>query len=174
MALVSITVRTFEVGLTPVLEEVLQRYVDLIHPPMALLLGWTEWIWPSWRIPGWLKDLYALSFIGAAANVRAIVWPEFREVIRKDLDFGLYEVADHKKELRKILFLKILALVLVGVSFLGIFALLATAVIALTVVYDLFRPIYLPETRVRWRGAVLTIVGGVGGLAMFLLVNEVT
>lgn len=73
-ALVSLTQKAFDIGLVPVMQDILDFYRGLVHPIMDWLLGWVRFFFPHWNIPEELKDWYALSFIGAAAMTRGILW----------------------------------------------------------------------------------------------------
>lgn len=76
--LVSLAQKMLEIGLAPVMEEIVENYRSLVHPIVHWLLEWTTapftWLLPDWSLqaPDWLKDLYALSFVGGAAGSRAL------------------------------------------------------------------------------------------------------
>lgn len=70
-ALISLTEKIFDIGLVPVMQEVLDYYRKLVHPPMHWLLERVQWLLPDVQLPAWAKDAYALSFVGGFAGARA-------------------------------------------------------------------------------------------------------
>lgn len=72
-AIISLTEKTFALGLHPAMAEIVGQYRGLVHPVFADMFGWVRLIWPSWEMPAWLKDTYALSFVGAFSAHRTAV-----------------------------------------------------------------------------------------------------
>lgn len=72
-AIISLTQKVFDVGLAPVMQEILDYYRGIVHPIMDWLLVWVRWLLPDWPIPTWVKDLYSLSFVGAAGLTRSMM-----------------------------------------------------------------------------------------------------
>jgi len=72
LAIVSLMQKVFDIGLVPVMQEILDYYRGLVHPIMHWLLGWVRWLLPDWQIPEWVKDLYTISFVGGATMGRAL------------------------------------------------------------------------------------------------------
>lgn len=72
-AIVSLMVRIFDIGLAPVMQQTLNYYRELVHPIAEVLLDGLRWVWPDLILPEWVKDLYAISFVGGAVAGRALL-----------------------------------------------------------------------------------------------------
>lgn len=70
LAIASLAQKLFAFGLEPVMLAVLDHYRALVHPLTEFALSWLHWLAPDWSIPVWIKDLSALSFVGAFTGVR--------------------------------------------------------------------------------------------------------
>lgn len=72
-AFINLAHKLLDVGLVPVMQHVLDYYRGIVHPITGWLLGWVGWLFPSWPMPEWLKDLYTLSLVGGACITRTML-----------------------------------------------------------------------------------------------------
>ena len=114
LACVSLVQRALDVGLTPIGAEALDAYRALIHPIAELLLSWVKWLGAP--VSDTLKDLYALSFLGAGAMSRHV----YHET-RRD---------PHESNPRLSKTGAVVMTLFVGMSFIGLLAILSAPPIA--------------------------------------------
>jgi hypothetical protein len=72
LAIISLTQKVLDVGLVPVMQEIVDYYRHTVHPIMHVMLGWVRWLFSDWVLPEWFKDLYALSFLGGFSFARGL------------------------------------------------------------------------------------------------------
>ena len=180
ITLTSLIVRYFEIGLAAITREILRRYAEIVHPLMDFLLAWVAWFLPTWVVPDWAKDLLALSLVGAGGVARATYQlrqdEKFSEVERwagnRIQSIHLYVTEYRPPAVRWDVARAALLFIALGFSFLGAIAVLASVLWVPVMFVDMLYPIYNPDQRRRYQGLVFTVIGGVMGSAVFLLLNE--
>lgn len=75
-AIVSLIVKAFAIGLSPIMLETLEYYRSVANFLFGGLLDALRWIMPTLSVPDWLKDVWALSFVGGAVGGRAFLLAE--------------------------------------------------------------------------------------------------
>lgn len=152
---VSLIEHLFDVGLQPIMRALLEDYRALIHTLIDVLLIGITIIWPDWSVPSWLKDLYALSFLGAGAFFRYV----FAEMVRD----GTKPWAAWAVTLPLTL--------LMGLSMLGLVVLIASIWLAVALAIDRWRS-YLDDDQIQTYLGILAALGtGLFGAVAFFLIN---
>jgi len=149
VALVSLCSKILHIGLVPVAADIIASYRAVVHPVMTVLLGWIHWIRPQWTIPEWLKDAYALSFVGGFGIARGLgLVDEESDALVKAVTVGICGA-------------------FFGASFLGLIALLLAPV-------WWYQALFALQTPVRRRTALtmaLSTLGALFGGVLFFALN---
>lgn len=77
-SIVSFAIHIGGIDIAPLLHTLVEAYRSVIHPVFAWLQQPFQWIASYWdyKLPDWLHDLQALSFIGAGLGTRYMEKPE--------------------------------------------------------------------------------------------------
>lgn len=158
LALISVVQKWFDVGLAPILADVLRAYRDLIHPIAEFLLSWLYWIWPDWNIPILIKDLLALSMFGGALLTR----------YEANKDRNKYKGRpEYERDL-----ITVASVLFYGLTGIGLIVFASFPIVFIFYIVSKYKRNYPPEGPELDHDIVVGFLTGSAGAAAFFMVNS--
>lgn len=89
LAIISLVEKALQIGLSPVLQEVLDSYRGFVRP---IVNNVAHWVFPAWEVPDMFRDAWSLSFVCSAAFFRALLLsrPPVRNTLTRIVWIGLH------------------------------------------------------------------------------------
>lgn len=160
LALVSLVQHTWDVGLKSTFLVILESYRRVVHPPAGWLLGWPVHWFPNWDPPGWLRDMYALSWLGSA-----ILTPALRARYLRDRSLS-------KEDLPYVRIVTPIIGVIEGATFIGLFIWVSAFAYLVTFVMHFRRKLRMTEDEMlNGRAIFRALAGAVAGTVAFFALN---
>lgn len=94
VAIFNLIVKGFELGLAPIMRDILNVYIYLFH-------GLFDWLfhWIGWDVPSWLKDIFSIWLVHLGISIRCLIsLRNFEGLIREEFKGRLNKDAAKTQE----------------------------------------------------------------------------